>query len=406
MTRRTLIQSVAALVPGFGSVELEEVPGFAPPGTIEIAGLSAGEFDPWQWRRGETYWVSDVRQPFIAARRGGVAHNIYAPYVLCEPDFWRVYYGGWDGALGDRVYGLTTKDFIDFTDRELLIDRGWTPNINDPNVQRTEDGVYHMITIINGVVNAAEGCGICYFSSRDGHSWNGALPYTVQRTDQVVFENYDAALDADNDSTAVLFNHHGRLVLYYMNFRGPDDNLLMRAEAVKPPVFRFTHKISPSGRRIQDLRCFVVDGREWYLTLYTWDINQIVYSISTDETIFSIPSLIPLYKPEASYLSWAVTPTLVVRGNSVPGMWFGGGELARNHVYARWLQKKLEFVTSGGYPLETLGALGPDRIRLALPGTSPVTGEMRVYDDDGFRLLRHSTGVELRAGRIYRLVWG
>ena len=48
----------------------------------------------------------------------------YSPWPLEQANAWRLFYGGWDGTAtpNDRVYSVTTSDFLSFENRVLVID--------------------------------------------------------------------------------------------------------------------------------------------------------------------------------------------------------------------------------------------------------------------------------------------
>jgi hypothetical protein len=109
--------------------ELQEVSGNVPAGYIEIQGVSAGTFNPSYWQNDTLNWVPDVRAPLLPPQATGQYQNIYSPWPLEQPNGWRVFYGGWDGSdtPNDRVYSITTGDFLTFDNRTLVIDHGVSP---------------------------------------------------------------------------------------------------------------------------------------------------------------------------------------------------------------------------------------------------------------------------------------
>ena len=76
---------------------LERLPGRAAPGTVEIRGVSAGEFNPTYWNSGTLNLLPDQRRPLLVPK-AGTYRNIYAPSVVPTSKGWKVFYGGWDGS--------------------------------------------------------------------------------------------------------------------------------------------------------------------------------------------------------------------------------------------------------------------------------------------------------------------
>src|SRR5690348_10305562 len=93
-----------------GTITVTDV-GEAAPGTIEIRGVGADEFNPEIWRDRTLHFVPDARSPILSPREGKF-RNIYAPSIVEAKDGWRIFYGGWDGVPtgNDRIYTATTRD--------------------------------------------------------------------------------------------------------------------------------------------------------------------------------------------------------------------------------------------------------------------------------------------------------
>jgi hypothetical protein len=133
-----------------GEAKLEPVSGEVPADVIEIQGVSAGPFSPTEWQNNTLNWVPDVRDPMLAPQPGP-NQDIYSPWALEQASGWRMFYGGWDGSdsPNDRVYSVTTSDFLSFENRVLVIDHGVFQHVNNVNVHQIPDGSLHMI------------CGVC-----------------------------------------------------------------------------------------------------------------------------------------------------------------------------------------------------------------------------------------------------
>ena len=166
-----------------GSAQLEEVPGQAPANVVEIQTVSAGPFNPSYWQSNTLNWVPDVRDPLLAPQPGR-NQNIYSPWALEQTNGWRMFYGGWDGSdtPNDRVYSITTPDFLSFNDRTLVIDHGAFQHVNNMNVHQLLDGSLHMIC---GVFPDSLGLDkIGYFSSPDRGNVERFAPALFRSTER------------------------------------------------------------------------------------------------------------------------------------------------------------------------------------------------------------------------------
>jgi hypothetical protein len=61
---------------------LQESSGQVAAGTIEIQGVSAGNFNPTYWQQNTLHWLPDVREPMFTALTTSPYQNIYAPWPL------------------------------------------------------------------------------------------------------------------------------------------------------------------------------------------------------------------------------------------------------------------------------------------------------------------------------------
>ena len=111
--------------------------GNAPEGSIELRGVQAGAFDPSLWQDGSLNLLPDVRSPLIDPLPGA-CRNIYAPSAVQTPDGWRVFYGAWDGVPtpNDRIYSVTTPDFLSFNGRHMVIEHGPFQHVCNVNALR------------------------------------------------------------------------------------------------------------------------------------------------------------------------------------------------------------------------------------------------------------------------------
>jgi hypothetical protein len=189
--------------------------GQSPANVVEIQAVSAGPFNPSYWQSNTLNWVPDVRDPLFASQPGP-NQNIYSPWALEQANGWRMFYGGWDGSdtPNDRVYSITTPDFLSFNGRTLVIDHGAFQHVNNMNVHQLTDGSFHMIC---GVFPDALGLDkIAYFSSPDGVTWNGSpQPYSAQLSDMVLIPNDPAFESTDYNGGNVLLRENDLWVLFY-----------------------------------------------------------------------------------------------------------------------------------------------------------------------------------------------
>ena len=186
---QTATQSYSIQIKSLVSAQLLPVQGQVAPGTIEIQGLSAGLFNPIEWQQNTLNWLPDVRSPMLAPLPGAW-QNIYSPWPLEQADGWRLFYGGWDGTdtPNDRVYSLTTPDFLSFGTHTLVIDHGQFQHVNNVNVTQLPDGSMHMICTV--FPDQFGNDKPAYFSSPDGVTWNGSPePYPAQLGDIVSVPN-------------------------------------------------------------------------------------------------------------------------------------------------------------------------------------------------------------------------
>jgi hypothetical protein len=89
-------QAYTVNVKSVAVVTVRPVSGNSAFGTVELQGVTAGDFNPLAWQNGTLNWVPDVRLP-VLARLSGTWQNIYSPWALEQNNGWRLFYGGWDG---------------------------------------------------------------------------------------------------------------------------------------------------------------------------------------------------------------------------------------------------------------------------------------------------------------------
>ena len=164
---QTAAQSYTLNINNTGLAQVQPATGQVPAGTIEIRGVAAGPFNPLSWQQNTLNWVPDVRTPMLAPLPG-LFQNIYSPWPLQQPNGWLLFYGGWDGTAtsNDRVYNLSTPDFLSFGSRSLVIDHGAFMHVNNVNVTQLSDGSMHMICTV--LIDPNDLDKPAYFSSPDG----------------------------------------------------------------------------------------------------------------------------------------------------------------------------------------------------------------------------------------------
>lgn len=235
---------------------IKQVPGQAELGTIEIHGVGAGAFDPAIWQAGTLHLVPDARSPLTAPRLAGVFRNIYAPAVVDLPDGgWRVFYGAWDGVPtgNDRIYSLTTRDFLDFADRHMEIDHGAFIHVCNVTAARLPDGSYRLICTAYPVGHDLNKPAL--FTSPDGVTWNSSpAPYAARREDVITIDGYPGYADADINGMNVILHEAGVDRLYFCNFRAGGHVHRATARPEEPKRFRYEGTCLDTGLLVNDVK--------------------------------------------------------------------------------------------------------------------------------------------------------
>jgi hypothetical protein len=396
--------------PPMGSAQLEEIPGQAPANAVEIQGVGAGSFNASYWQSGTLNWVPDVRDPLFAPQ-AGPNQNIYSPWALEQTNGWRMFYGGWDGSNtpNDRVYSVTTSDFLSFQNRTLVIDNGAFQHVNNMNVHQLPDGSLHMIC---GVFPDALGLDkIGYFFSPDGTNWNGTpAPHSAQLSDMISIPNDFAYQNTDYNGGNVLLRDNGLWVLYYSSGIFAASGV-SRATTINPLAFEFTGTALSSSHYANDVRLFQTAGQDWYLmALYVEAVTHIsppmfTYSLSNDGVHFGPEQT--MFGGAYSDDQYLTTPAFVTKGDQIQGVLYGGNASDLLHpadqIFGRWLQKKIVLTDSAGAQHLAQGGYGPDRQWFLLPLGSSQEGNVVVYSEDGITQIA-SGKVTVNTGKTYRLI--
>jgi len=392
-----------ALNPVSGTAVLQDTLGQANADTLEIQGLSAGDFTPAYWQNNTLNWVPDVREPMFVALDTSPYQNIYAPWPLEQPNGWRLFYGGWDGSdtPNDRVYSTTTSDFLSFGSRILVIDHGAFQHVNNVNVQQLPDGSMHMICT-GGTIDGLNFP--TYFSSPDGFTWNGSPePYQAQLSDIVDIQGYPNYQYGGFNGGNVLFWDNSWILYFFDN--NATNSYVFRATGVSPSSVQFQGGVLATGRDPNAVVKFAVGGT-WYLM----GLNSpgLSYSLSKDGITFGSEQT--LFRNLGSFDTFIDSVSFVTHGTQLLGVLYAanaapvqGPPAASNQIYVRWLQKKIVVTDSSGVQYLPQGSYGPDRQWFQVPASSTIDGTLVVYAEDGLTLLGSGL-VRLTGGKSYHLV--
>lgn len=406
-------QAYTIRIAATGSVQLQSVAGPVPAGTIEIRGMSAGPFNPLSWQNDTLNWVPDVRAPMFAALTTSPYQNIYSPWPLEQANGWRMFYGGWDGTAtpNDRVYSVTTPDFLTFNNRRLVVDHGAFVHVNNENVTQLSDGSLHMICTV-----APDQLGNdkpAYFTSPDGITWNGTPePYAAQSDDVVSIPNDPNYFGWDFNGGNVLLWDNSAWTLYYSVGIYGSIGQVYRGTSISPPVFQRTGIALDTPHYANDIKKFIAGGKAWYLmALYIEEATvgtvlspSLSYSLSNDGITFGPEHL--LFGGESAPDHFVMTPAFVTRGTSILGVLYGANPidlLSSNQIFGRWLQKTLVITDSSGTQYSPRGGYGPDRQWFSAPNSGLLQGAIVVYSEDGVTPLARGSA-NLAAGSAYRLI--
>ncbi len=393
---------VVCMMANAASYEMKQIDGQAELGTAEIIGVGAGDFQPSMWESGKLNFMPDVRHPLIEPLKRGLFRNIYAPSIVDLGDKWRVFYGAWDGvdSGNDRIYSRYTNDFLDFTDREIVIEHGDFIHCCNVNVSRLPSGEYRMMCTVYPDTQGQDKPGV--FTSPDGTKWNGSpTPYPAKMSDVISMEGYDKFREADINGMNVLLPEDGVFRIYFNNFK--DFGRVYRATSQDGKHFTFDGPVLEVGAFVNDVKKLTAAGKTYYLMGLHRNGDLLLYSLSTDGKKF--PPSKDLAKSLGAPDRYIVAIGWVVRQNRVLGFLYGAGaapSLDRNRIFGRWLQKKVVFVADDGTRYEGTSALGPDRQIISVP-KGEVKGHFEVYAEDGTTRLAENLAATLVPGAVYVL---
>lgn len=382
---------------------IRQIDGQAELGTVEIHGLSAGDFNADLWTSGKLNIVADVRHPMIAPRKSGMWRNIYAPAAVEVENGWRLFYGAWDGVHSgnDRIYSVETADFLDFDNRQIVIENGDFIHVCNVSAVRLPDGSYRLMCTAYPDGNGKNKPST--YVSPDGAAWNGSkAPYPAKMSDIISIEGYDHYKDADINGMNVILYEDGVFRLYFNAFT--DFGKVYRATSTDGKNYKFDGKALDVRSVVNDVKKFTSGGKTWYLMGLHMNGDKLWYALSNDGMTFSPAQ--ELIKNQDAADRYIVAIGWVTKGNRLLGFIYGAGEvggLNRNRLFARWLQKKVEFVAEDGTRYQAKGALGPDRAIIEVPRDGQVKGHFVVYAEDGSTVILDKAPAALMSGGVYVL---
>lgn len=395
---------VLTLGAGLTALSLEQIPGQADLGCIEIHGVATGNFDRELWESGDIPLLPDARHPLLAPRQSGVYRNIYAPSAVKLDAGWRLFYGAWDGIdVGyDWIYSVDTHDFIDFGPRETVIKNGVYRHVCNVNALALPDGGFELMCTVYPTPNDRNKP--AYFSSPDGQTWNGTpMPHEATHDDRIEIVGYEGFEDADINGMNVMYRDSETLHLFFNDFKnfGP----VFRAESTDGQRFTYQGVALDCHKMVNDVKRFDTPGGPvWLMGLHA-NRESLWYALSEDGKTFA-PEM-PLLDhagPEDRYI---VALGWVRDGNRILGVLYGAGavpELHRNRIFARWLQRRVVFTSSDGTVCHPEAAIGPDRQRIRIPEGVAPDGTLQVFAEDGQTPLGPAISIANGTASIFRIL--
>lgn len=370
-----------------GPTAFKQIIGQAPLGFVEVRGVAAGNFDPADWQAGVPNVLPDHRRPMMMPRWTGNFHNIYAPSIVKVGDEFRIFYGGWDGLEEgqDAIYSVMTREFLDFTDRKMIIRRNELDHVNNVNCLRLPTGEYRMMC--TGLTGGHYGLNKpVVFNSPDGELWNGSpVPYAAFKSDRIEIDNYPYE-GADINGMNVLYYEDGRYYVYHNDFK--DLGKVFRAVGTDGKHFTSEGPVLETPCLVNDVKMFEVDGKRWYLMGLHINGFDLFYSVSDDGAHFPPMQFLRHYSDDAE--KYMTSMGWVVDGDRLLGYLYGAGAdvgICSNRIFASWVQKKVVFVAEDGRRFEGTQAIGPDRQLIPAPLEGEMLGFFEIYDEDGITRL-------------------
>lgn len=384
-------------------LRLEQVPGQAEVGTVEIHGVQAGPFQREHWQAGTLHFVPDERSPLLAPRLGGTFRNIYAPSAVALDTGWLLFYGAWDGVPtgNDRIYSVFTPDFVDFHARQTEIEHGTFIHVCNVSAVRLPDRSFSMLCTV--YPDAQDRNKPAFFRSPDGGRWNGSpAPHPASRSDIVDIRGYEKYANADINGVNVLLHEDGAYRMYFCDFK--NWGKVYRATSRDGKHYDLEGPCLNAALMVNDVKKLTQGDRTTYLMALHANRERLWYALSAEGRAFEPQrDLASSLGPADRYI---VAIGWVTREDRVLGFLYGAGavpELNRNRIFGRWLQKKLVFTGADGTRLEPVAALGPDRQIIRLGNAAERSGAVQLFAEDGCTPLGDPQDVKLVAGAVYRL---
>ncbi len=379
-------------------IEVQALPNKVGRQVVELRGVAAGPFDAAMWETGKLHFLPDQRHPLIAPRPGAF-RNIYAPSPVQVEDGWRVFYGAWDGVPtgNDQIYSANTKDFLTFSDRHTVIEHGPFQHVCNVNALRLPGGEFSLICT---AYPDAKGLNKPIFFQ------NPKEPHVPKLDEIVSIEGYDKYDGADINGMNVILYENGKYRLYFGNFR--DFGKVYRASGTDGKHYTFEGKALDGHFAVNDVKKFRLGESTRYLMGLHMNGADLSYALGNDGLKFE-PARTLFKNLDAAdryivAVGWVLSGEQEAQGRKVLGVLYGAGavpSLDANRIFARWLQKRVVFV-SGDKRLEAERSLGPDRQILKL-GADSIVGRFEVYAEDGVTLLGRSPECTLLAGNAYSI---
>jgi hypothetical protein len=382
----------------------------APLGFIEIRGVEAGAFNPRSWQSGKLNFVLDARFPLLSPRPGKF-RNIYAPSAVETPGGYRLFYGAWDGIQSgnDHIYSADTDGaFQSFANRHAVISPADFQHVCNVNALRLDDGAFALFASVYPV----DGQNRPGFFKSDitGTNWNGKIgePYPVQPRDILSLTGYNYAR-SDINGVNVMLRENGQYRLYFGDFRSLPG--VFRASSADGRQYHFDAKVFGGPGLVNDVKKFRVGEDTFYLMGLHQNGAVLWQTISTNSLAFGPAQLLFTNLGAADRyivaLGWVTKGSEDSPGRKLLGVLYGAGPvttLDQNQIYARWLEKRVVFVTGPRHRYSATQALGPDRQLLEIPVGTSRRGHFEIYAEDGETLLVTGPEQEIKSGRTYQLV--
>ncbi len=414
------VTSCTSFSPG-QEVAVKIAEGRAPAGYVEVGGVGAGAFDPALWEAGTLNLLPDLRSPLLTPPQGRY-RNIYAPSAVETSSGYQLFYGAWDGIPEgkDRIYrGETDFDFSNVTNRHTVVLPGSYHHICNVNAIRLGDGTFGFVATtypLDGLNKPA-----FFRSDSTGTNWNGSRgePVNFDPRDLMTITGYtnllgeDAFPGADINGLNVILQEEGFYRLYFGDFKNTSGNgpfQIYRASSSDGKNYRFEGNVLPGGNAINDAKKFRVGTNTWYLLGTHHNRAQLSYSLSTNALSFPpVQTLLTNVDSSDRFivaLGWVVQGEQEKPGRKLLGVLYGAGpapSLDQNKIFARWLQKKVVFVSNDGRRYEGKSSHGPNRQLIPFPENETLSGFIEVYAEDGITLLGRSGRIRFESGKRFQM---